>query len=224
MGYSIDLSTISIEQYKTKLKNKNLIPGRMILKKNLDERFSYFKKNDLSNVSQLLSILKKKDKFKELSKLKLFSEDYLTILLRELKSIQSKPFKLTEFKWIPADAINKLEYDGIKNTQQLYNKVLTRKSRKILSNKTGINEKTLLELTKLVDLSRIQWVNSTFARVLYETGYDTVEKVFKAKDDILYKKIIEINKGKQLYKGNIGLNDIKICIEVAKEVLLEIEY
>jgi hypothetical protein len=224
MGYSIDLNTISIEQYMEKLKRKNLIPSRMILKENLDKRFSYFKKIGVTTVSELLSILKKKEKFKDLSKLKSFSEDYLTILLRELKSIQSKPIKLGDFKWIPAATIKKLEYDGIKNTQQLYDKVLTRKNRKDLSNRIGVSEKEILKLTKLTDLSSIQWVNSTFARVLYETGYDTVEKVKKVNYETLYKKIKEINKEKSLYKGNIGLNDMKICIEAAKEVSLDIEY
>ena len=224
MGYSIDLNTISIEQYKEKLKKKNLIPSRMILKENLDERFLCFKKIGITTVFELLSVLKKKEKFKELSKQKGFSVDYLTILLRELKSIQSKPIKLGDFKWIPTDTIEKLEYDGIKNTQQLYDKVLTRKNRKDLSNRIGVSEKEILEMTKLTDLSRIQWVNLTFARVLYETSYDTVEKVKKVNYETLYKKIKEVNKEKSLYKGNIGLNDMKICIEAAKEVSLEIEY
>jgi hypothetical protein len=196
----------------------------MILKENLDIRFSYLKKIGIKTIAGLLALLKKKGEIKELSKQEFFSEEYLTVLLRHLKGLQAKPRKLDDFKWISADIIKKLQNERIKNTKQLYEVILTRKSRKDLVNKLCVNEKEVLKLIKQTDLTRIQWVNSTFAQVLYEAGYDTVEKVKKANSEILYKKILEINKAKNLYKGNIGLNDMKICIEAANEVDFEIEY
>lgn len=224
MGYAIDLGTIEIKQYKEKLKNKNLVPSRMILKKKIEERFAHFIEIGVETASDLFGLLKKKGRIEELSKLNNFTEEYLTILLRELNSIQAKPRKLKQFEWISDDTIKKLEKEGIKNTQQLYELVLTRKSRKDLADKLCMNENELLELTKQTDLSRIQWVNPTFARVLYEAGYDTIQKVQKANYENLYKKIIEINEKRNLYKGSIGLNDMKICIEAAKEVIPEVEY
>ncbi len=224
MGYYIDLETIKIESYKTKLESAYLPPSRMILKDMLDERFAYFKSLGIVNVKQLMQILKKKEKFAELSKVDCLSGDYLTILLRELNSTLPKPNKIKEFVGISTDTILKLEKIGIKNTVKLFDKVKNARNRKEFANITGINDSDVLELTKLTDLSRIKWVGVTFARMLYDLGIDTVEKASKADPIDLHKKVNIISKELNIYKGQIGLNDIKIFVNAAKEVPLEIEY
>lgn len=224
MGYYIDLSLISIEEYKNKLKNKILIPSRLILREKIDERFKYFKEVGIKSVLDLLQSLKKKEKFEALSEVPILSKEYLTILLREIKSLHPEPNKFSDITGIPNDVITKLEKYGIKNTAQLFDKVLTKESRKETARLIQIDDISIFELTKLTDISRIQWVNSTFARILYESGYDTTEKVSKANYEELYESIKMINAEKRLYKGNIGLNDMKICVEAAKDVSLDIQY
>jgi len=224
MGYFIDLGSISIESYKAKLESADLLPSRLILKDQLDERFNYFQRIGINNVQELLQTLKKKDKIKELAEAEYLSEDYLVILLRELNSIHPKPNKIKDFPGISSHAITQMENAGIKDTVGLFEKVMTQESRKELSTKTGISYNEILELTKLTDLSRIRWVGAMFARVLYESGYDTVEKVSHANYENLYKTINQLNKVRNLYKGNIGLNDMRLCVNAAKEVPLEIEY
>ena len=224
MGYYINLSSISIDCYKAKLESSDMLPSRLILKDKLDERFSYFKSIGISNVQELQQILKKKEKLSELSKVNFLPGDYLAILLRELNSIQPKPNKINEFIGISPDTVSKLEKIGIKDTFGLFDKIITPKSRKELSNKSGITDLEIMELTKLTDLSRIKWVGAMFARVLFESGFDTVEKVSKANHEDLYKRITQLNKERNLYKGNIGVNDMKLCVNAAKEVPLDIEY
>ncbi|MBI9108890.1 MAG: hypothetical protein JEZ04_19260 [Spirochaetales bacterium] len=51
--------------------------------------------------------------------------------------------------------------------------ILTADKRELLSKKTGIDKNEILKLTKLTDLSRIRWVNHTFA-------YITVENIFSS--------------------------------------------
>jgi hypothetical protein len=87
----------------------------------------------------------------------------------------------------------------------------------------GIDEHEIIELLKLSDLTRIQWVNSTFAHVLIAAGFDTVEKVSKAYPEDLFTKVALKNEEMKLYKGKIGLNDMKLCIEAAKLIDVEIE-
>ena len=224
MGYCLDFSSITIDQYKEKLKRKTMIPSRMILKENLDERFSYFKSLGIKNVLELEKILKKKEKVRELAKEKCLSEDFLIALGRELKAIQPKPRKFKDFLGISEETISKLEKNGIKSTKHLYDKVITKNDRKETAKATGINEEEILDLTKLTDLTRIQWVNGTFASVLYEAGYDTVEKVVKADYEELYNTVKKLNAERKLYKGNIGLNDMKILVEAAGEVPQDIEF
>jgi hypothetical protein len=81
-----------------------------------------------------------------------------------------------------------------------------------------------MKLTKLTDLSRIKWVNHTFAYVLLEAGYDTAEKVANADSQKMYEIIKQLNKERENYNAHIGERDMKMCIESAKGLSFEIEY
>ncbi len=224
MGYYIDLEKISIDDYRIKLESAYLPPSRLILKDKLDERFGYFKSIGIKNVKGLIQLLKKKEKLAELSKVDCLSGDYLKILLRELNSTLPKPNKIADFTGISQDTVDKLGNIGIKNTEKLYDKVLTKSDRQKLADSTGIGNKEILELTKLTDLSRIKWVGVTFARMLYDLKIDTAEKASKSDPTDLHSMINQLNKEKSIYKGQIGLNDIKIFVNAAKEIPFEIEY
>lgn len=224
MGYYIDLEKLSIDDYRTKLEFAYLPPSRMILKDRLEERFGYFKSIGITNVKGLIQLLKKKDKFAELSKMNSFSGDYLTILLRELNSILPKPNKIADFVGITKETIDNLGKIGISNTEKLYDKVATKTDRLKLADVTGIKYQDILELTKLADLSRIKWVGVTYAQMLYDLGVDTVEKVAKSDPTDLHTRINQMIKEKNIFKGAIGLNDVKILIESANDLPLEIEY
>ena len=223
MNYSIDFQKINLDLYKDELKKRDFIPSRQILKDEADVHFSAFKKANIENLDQLLSAINNKKTRAELLKDKSISDDYLTILLRELKSIQPKPLKLTEFTWISRSTINKLEKSGISNTKILYEKLGKSGERKKFVKETNIDEQDIINLLKLSDLVRIQWVNSTFAHVLFAAGFDTVKKVSMANNQDLYKEIIKKNEELKLYKGKIGLNDMKLCIEAAKSIPAELE-
>jgi len=224
MGYYSDLASISIDNYRSKLESSDLLPSRMILKERLEERFNYFKSIGIKKVLDLQKLLKMKEKLAELAKVDCFSEDYLVILLREINSIQPKPNKISEFIGISPETVLKLEKIGIKDTVKLFDHILTPENRKKLAAKTNIPEAEILEMTKLTDLSRIKWVGATFARMLYNVGIDTVEKASKADYVELHQKINHINREKNFYKGQIGLHDIKLFVDAAKKVSLEIEY
>jgi hypothetical protein len=224
MGYYIDLEKLTIDDYQIKLESAYLPPSRMILKDRLDERFGYFKSIGIKNVKGLIQLLKKKDKFAELSKLDLFSGDYLTILLRELNSTLPKPNKIADFVGITKGTIDDLGKIGISNTEKLYDKVTTKADRQKLADVTGIKYQDILELTKLADLSRIKWVGVTYAQMLYDLGVDTVEKVSESDPIDLHAKINQMIKEKNIFKGAIGLNDVKILIDSANDLPLEIEY
>jgi hypothetical protein len=224
MGYYIDLEKISIADYRMKLESAYLPPSRLILKDKLDERFGYFISIGIKNVNELIRLLNKKDRFEEFSKVECFSGDYLTILLRELKSTLPKPNKIADFIEIPKASISSLENIGITNTEKLYNKVIKKSDRQKLADSARLKYQDILELAKLADLSRIKWVGVTYAQLLYDLGVDTVEKVSKSDPIDLHTRINRMIKDKNIFKGAIGLNDVKILIESASELPLDIEY
>lgn len=152
------------------------------------------------------------------------SGEYLTILLRELNSTFPKPNKISDFIEIAKDTIDSLEKIGITNTEKLYDKVVKKSERQRLADSIGIKYPDILKLTKLADLSRIKWVGVTYAQMLYDLGVDTVEKVSKSNPNDLHARINQMIKGNNIFKGAIGLNDVKILIESASELPLDIEY
>ena len=224
MDYYIDLKKITIDDYQKKIESSYLPPGRMILKEKLGERFGYFKNMGVSNVRELTQLLKKKEKLAELSKIDCFSGDYLTILLRELNSTLPKPNKLADFVKISKDTIRKLEAIRIVSTEKLYEKIIKKSDRIELAKSTGINYQEVLKLTKLTDLSRIKWTGATYAQMLYDIGVGTVEKVSKSDPIDLHARINQMIKENNIFKGAIGLNDVKILVETANELPLDIEY
>ena len=98
-----------------------------------------------------MQILKKKDRFAELSKVNCLSEEYLKILLRELNSTLPKPNRIKEFTGISSNTVLQLEKIGIKNTVKLFDRIINAKGRKELANSTGISEVEIKELTKLLN-------------------------------------------------------------------------
>ncbi|TGV01230.1 DUF4332 domain-containing protein [Flavivirga rizhaonensis] len=224
MGYYIDLEKITIDDYRIRLETAYLPPSRMVLKDRLKERFGYFESIGIKNVKELIQILKKKEKFSELQKAECLSGDYLILLLRELNSTLPKPVKIKDFSGISSETISKLENAGIKNTVKLFDRVINSESRRKLAAETGISEKEVFELTKLTDLSRIRWVGATFAKMLSDLEVDTVDKVTKADPIDLHTRVNQLNKEKRIYKGQIGLNDMKIVVNIAKDVPLDIKY
>lgn len=224
MGYYIDLKSISIDTYKEILKTADLIPSWKILEADIDKRLDTIKECGVNSLDELLTALKDKAKIQEFSIHSGLSEDYLTVLKRVVNGYRQKPNRLKDFAVIPENVVCKLEKLGIKNTLRLYGEILTASKRKELSKKTGISDSEVLLLTKLTDLSRIRWVNHTFAYVLLESGYDTSEKVAHADHRELYQTIKQLNEERKIYNAHIGVLDMKRCIDSAKSLDFEIEY
>jgi len=87
------------------------------------------------------------------------------------------PFKLRDFRGITPEAIVKLEARHIKNAEQLLIVGRTKKQRSVLAKEADISEDVLLELVKLSDLARLPGVKGIRARLYYDAGIDSIEKM-----------------------------------------------
>ncbi len=224
MGYYMDLGKISIDDYGDILKSTHLIPSWKILKENTDSNLEIIKKQGINNLLVLQKVLKRKDQLQEFSKQSGLPEQYLNVLRRMINGYHPKPNRIKDFPETSEEIILKLEKVGIKNTRHLFDKVKNLGDRKLLSEETGISDTEILRLTKLTDLCRIRWVNHTFAYVLYEAGYDTLEKMTNADPDQLFETVKQLNAKRKFYRAHIGLNDMKMLVESANMVSLDIEY
>lgn len=223
MGYHIDLEKISLQQYMNRLETAWLPPGRRILREKLAERIGYFMEADIKNLNELQKLLKKEIYLKKLSELSLFEGDYLVILLREINSMLPKPTALKDFPGISHAAIEKLQAMGIKDTKQLFGKVLTSAQRQNLASESDLPLDLIDELACLADLSRIKWVGAIFAKMLFDLSVKNVREVAAADPVDLHRKVNELNSRLNYYKGKIGLNDMHILVAAAGDVPVEME-
>lgn len=102
----------------------------------------------------------------------------LATSLRKQRITQT-PFPLRDFRRINPEHVEKLAALGIRNVKDMLKVGRTRKAREQLAIKAGIPAEAILELVKLSDLSRIQGVKSVRARLYYDAGVDTLEKMAK---------------------------------------------
>jgi len=100
-------------------------------------------------------------------------------LANELRGqrIKRKPFDLKKFRGVNSEHVDKLASIGIKNVKQMLEAGKTRASRQNLSEKTGIPLEAILEFVKLSDLARIPGIKGIRARLYFDAGVDTVEKM-----------------------------------------------
>jgi hypothetical protein len=100
-------------------------------------------------------------------------------------------FKLRDFRGIKPEIIAKLASLGIKNTGQMLSAGQTLEDRISLSTQAGISHEEVLEVVKLCDLSRLPGVKGIRARLYYDAGVDTVEKLAAYEPAILLTKTSE---------------------------------
>ena len=223
MAYYKDLGEINIDRYKEILKSANLLPSWMVLKEKIDENLDIIKEQRIENLAELQQALKTKTRLQQFAAESGLPLQYLTVLRRVINGYHPKPNRIRDFPNVDETIASKLEAIGIKNTLKLYPEILTADKRNELSHKTGISPNEVLKLAKLTDLSRVRWVNHTFAYVLLEAGYNNAEEIANANYHEMYEAVKKLNEERKIYNAHIGSNDMKLCVEAAKGLDFEIE-
>jgi hypothetical protein len=224
MAYIINFHAITLDEYRGILQSADLVPSRRLLLNNIETIFAKIQSRGLETLADLQDALKTKPRLQGFAEETGIDEEYLKVLIREINSSQPKPYKLADFPDTPAEVVAKLAEIGIKNTMQLYSRVLTPAGRAALAAEIGVDEDAILRLAKLTDLSRIRWVKHTFAYVLLEAGYDTLEKVTQADPVKLYEEIKDLNTRREIYRGHIGRHDMELLVDLAKDVPQEMVF
>ncbi len=223
-NYFIDTSSFSIDKFKNILHKKVILPGRIILKEKLDERFDLLKSKNINTLADLLETLKTKQKVDKFSRETKLSVEYLSILRREANSYISVPVKLIDLPFVETDIIFKLDSQGIKNSKQLFEIAAKLKDRQKLSEKFKLPMDKLFELLSLCDLVRITGVGPVFARIIYDSGIYTA-KTFLSCDSVdLLNRLTMTNNEQALTKAKFSIKDIEYCLELGAYLPLVFEF
>jgi hypothetical protein len=214
--YHIDTERYSLKRFKEGLASREMIPSRVVLKEDLEERLQIIESRGITNLKELMDRLKTKPKIEAFAKESGLPTDYLILLNREAKSYLPNPVRLDKFPGVENDDINRLEALGIKNSRHLFNSAKKNKDREQLAEATGINIKRLDELLGLSDLSRVYGVGPVFARILFDLGIkSTMELVGYSGEEI-----IRIYEQATQKKADFGIAEIQFTLDLARELTL----
>ena len=199
MKYNLDLGSLSVQDYKQLLKQQNLLPGRKMLLHDIDQHFTLFENYGIHTLSQLRKCLSTPQKVASFSADSGISEDYLTVLRREMGSLEQKPVAIANFPGIDTALIFELNGAGIKTSKDYFES----------------NQATSDELFCLCDLVRINGIGPVAAKAFYEAGYKSVSDVAGANAVVMLEKVTEVNEIKRYYKAKLGIKDTQFCIDFA---------
>ena len=214
--YYVDLSEISLEDYRLSLETRELLPGRIILGEQTAERFELIASAGISNLDDLARALNSKKSAEAFARDTGLPEDYSIILRREVLSFFPKPVKLGQFPDVKEAHIVELEQVGIKHSKHLFERCLTSSDQIELAKQTSIPLGDLQELIGLSDLVRISGVGPVFARILYEAGVTSAKQLSSHTADTLIHTLLAVNTEHNLPRASFTERDVKHCIDFAR--------
>ncbi|TFG06928.1 DUF4332 domain-containing protein [Candidatus Thorarchaeota archaeon] len=142
----------------------------------------------------------------------------------EKRRLKRPSILLKEVEGIKSEYIGTLEKIGISNTAQLIIAGKTHNSRLALSGETGIPFDVIEVLVRLADLCRISDIKGKRVRLLFDTGFDTIEKIAVQDPKEMRDQIININRVEKITTRHPTLTETKFWVEQAKKLPKLVEY
>jgi hypothetical protein len=105
--------------------------------------------------------------------------------------IKRKAFKLRDFMGVDGSCVKKLQEAGISDVQQMLARGKNPQEREQVAASTGIPVGIIEEFVKLSDLARIPGIKTKRARLYFEAGVDTLEKMAGWEPKALRQMLIE---------------------------------
>jgi hypothetical protein len=218
MTYYVDAENVSLDDLRKRIEATDLVPSRASLLDGINMKLEALEQQGITTLARLRNELKNSKRLEAVANATGIDTQYLILLRREIESYFPKPFALKTFDWLPIGEIAKLEQNGIRDTAVLYKAASSVKGRTELAKSTGMDVAILEALARLADLTRVQWVSPTTARMLVTAAYDSASKVAAADAEDLCEAFLRVNDGGRFFKGKIGLRDIKRLIQAASYV------
>jgi hypothetical protein len=133
-------------------------------------------------------------------------------------------YPITHIEGLDADDLKSLKASKIRTTERLLEAAKNPKGRKLLSDKTGIDEKRLLDFANACDHLRIKGMGKGYVGLLRAVGVATVRDLKYRNPANLAKSMSEANKKRKLVRFLPPEKLVVRWVEHAKKLPLKITY
>jgi hypothetical protein len=118
--------------------------------------------------------------------------DLMSCAVNELIGLDyMKKYNLKDFMGVSHQHTQALRKEGVFTSEHMLEAGRTEEDRKILAQKTGVPLSAVLELVKLADMSRIVGLKRKRARLFYDVGLDTLDKIAKSDPEKMQQMFVE---------------------------------
>jgi hypothetical protein len=218
MAYHLDAETLSLDDLRQRIEATDLVPSRARLATEAAASLKALRGFGLTSVADLRRELKTPTRLQAVARATGLDAALLALLRREVEGYFPKPVALKAFDWLPSDELARLERLGLRDTARLYAATGDAQRCRELARSAGVAAATVEALARLADLSRVQWVSPTFARMLVAAGYDSPALIAAADAQALTQALASANAGARFGKVTIGLRDAQRLVVAARYV------
>jgi predicted RecB family nuclease len=133
-------------------------------------------------------------------------------------------YAISEIEGIQPEVACKLKSVGIRTTAKLLEAAKNPKGRRVLADRTGIDEKQILCWANMADRMRVKGIGEDYAELLQAAGVDTVKELKYRNPCNLAKAMAAANAKRKLVRLLPSEKAILRWIEHAKKLPLKITY
>jgi hypothetical protein len=206
------------------LETGNLLPSEQILGEDMADRFEVLASMGISSVQDLADRLSTRRRLAQFAQESGLPQEYLVVLRRRAGTYAPKPVPLDKFPGVDQAHVGRLAAEGIKHSKHLFARARSKQDRARLALQVDVPEDALLELVRLSDLVRAPYVGPVYARILYEAGADTLQKLAESEADDLLARMIAVNEQLQITKAAMPNEDLGPWLETVRLIPRVIEY
>jgi predicted flap endonuclease-1-like 5' DNA nuclease len=133
-------------------------------------------------------------------------------------------YPISHIDGLGADEVKALKAMGIRTTEKLLEAAKDPKGRKLLNEKTKIDEQRLLAFANAADHMRIKGMGKNYIGLLRAAGVNTVRELQYRNPEHLAKAMAEANKKRRMVRFLPPLKLVNRWIDYAKKLPLKITY
>jgi NADP-dependent 3-hydroxy acid dehydrogenase YdfG len=153
------------------------------------------------------------------------SNDLMYCAVNELLGLDYlAKYNLKDFLGVNHQHTQALRKEGVVTCEHMLKAGRTEEDREKLAKKTGVPPSAILELVKLADMSRIVGLKSKRARLYYDAGLDTLDKIAKSDPEKMVKMFVEFVERTKFDGTPTPLGEAAFAVKLAKYLPRVVEY